>query len=632
MRRFFAAVAAALLIVTGLTVGAAPASAATCGDAACAGIPTSKQAVAAQLVNAHSAGSLVIPAAYPGIFPNEIAAIANNTVTPTCDVDIRALQTILIVIKKFGSATITDLNRDCSGGTDATCPGSPVHCVEGNGGVPTSAIDFGSIGGLGGPSASSASALFSFIATFVPQVTSGAWTEALCGEAAVSPYMHQFFVSGAGCDHHHIDYRGTPSPLNLPAPNSAPTGNYEGISSPSANSIVASGWAADFDTPAQSVNVAASLDGVRVSVTPANLYRSDVKRIYPQLSGNNGFAVTLAASPGSHTVAISAIDTSTGAEQPLGSRTVTVTGSAPTATRVEGSDRYETAAAISRSAFPGTAPAVYIASGQSAVDVISASSAAAKAGGPLLLNDGTGLQPATQTELQRLSPSRVYFVGGASTMPDSVIAAAQALVPGATVTRLGGTDRFETSRNVIRSAFTSTPVLFVVDSNAWTDGLPAGNMAAFNGEPVLIVNGPSGTIDAATTTLIRDLAPGAIRVVGGPAGVSDATLAALGQLVSNTLRVSGSDRFTTAVEAARRTYGSTGKTTAYIVSGVNYADGMSAALLSGKNAAPLFLSRADCVDQSTLQAIYGYGVQNLVLIGGTATLTASVAALKPCGV
>lgn len=215
MRRLIAMLSAGVLVLAGIVLSSAPAFAAVCSDAACSSVPTSKQQVASALVDLYNADKLVIPGAYPGIFPNEIQAIANNTVQARCDVDIRALQTILIVIRHFGSATITDLNRDCSGGTDATCPGSPVHCVEGTGGAPTSAIDFGAIGGLGGPSAASASALFSFIATFVPQVNNGAWTEALCGEGAVSPYMHQFFVSGAGCDHHHIDYRGSTVALNV---------------------------------------------------------------------------------------------------------------------------------------------------------------------------------------------------------------------------------------------------------------------------------------------------------------------------------------------------------------------------------------------------------------------------------
>ncbi len=221
--RFVTAALAIVLAFGGALVAAQPAAAAQCSDSACVNVPTSKLDVAADLVDYVNSGKLVIPSAYPGILPNELQAIANGTVSSRCDVDVRALQTILIVVRHFGSATITDLNRDCSGGTDATCPGSPVHCVEGNGGVPTTAIDFGSIQGLGGPSASSAAALFSFIATFVPQVTNGAWTEALCGESAVSPYMHQFFVSGAGCDHHHIDFRGTSSPLNIPAGSSAAT-------------------------------------------------------------------------------------------------------------------------------------------------------------------------------------------------------------------------------------------------------------------------------------------------------------------------------------------------------------------------------------------------------------------------
>ncbi|ERK72234.1 putative cell wall binding repeat 2 [Leifsonia aquatica ATCC 14665] len=632
----FAAIFAALIVVSGVVVSAAPASAAQCADAACVSVPSTKQAVAAQLVTYYNNGlssaagpKIVIPGQYPGIFPNEIQAIANGTVTATCDVDIRALQTILIVARHFGSATITDLNRNCSGATDATCPGSPVHCVQGTGGAPTSAIDFGSIGGLGGPSASSATALFSFMAGFVPQVANGSWTEALCGDGAVSSYIHQFFVTGAGCDHHHIDFRGTAQGLNIPAANVAPIGNFEGATSPSAGAISASGWALDMDSPSASINVAVYLDGVRTAIAPANLLRQDVNNAYG-VTGNHGFSVPIAANPGSHTVGVSAIDSTTGAESSMGTRAVVVGGTKPTASRISGGTRYDTAIALSQAAFPTTAPVVYLASGQNSVDAISAGPAAAKAGGPLLLNDGSTILPTVMAEIQRLNPAKVQVVSGTGSIPDAVLTTIRQQLPNATVTRLAGADRFETSRNTIRSAFTSAPVLFVVDSGAWTDAFAAGNTAVYNGEPVLLVNGPNAAIDAASVTLIHDLGTTGIRVIGGPNSVSDAMVSNLTSIVPNTARVYGSDRFETASVVAQRTY--TSATTAYIVSGLDYPDGLTAGVISGKNGGPLLLSRPECVAQSTLQTIYKLNVTNVVVIGGTTALSSDVAALKPCGV
>ncbi|WP_374847841.1 hypothetical protein [Herbiconiux liangxiaofengii] len=157
----------------------------------------------------------------PGILANELEPIASGGIAlnSRCDVDVRALQTIVIVAKHFGSATINDLNRGCADPADGiTCASSqsPAHCWDYNGNVATGAIDFGAIGQIGSPSQSSADSLFSFLAGVVPQVADGTYVEALCDDAE-KPFMHKFNVPGAGCDHHHLDFRNTSSPLNLPA-------------------------------------------------------------------------------------------------------------------------------------------------------------------------------------------------------------------------------------------------------------------------------------------------------------------------------------------------------------------------------------------------------------------------------
>jgi putative cell wall-binding protein len=195
--------------------------------------------------------------------------------------------------------------------------------------------------------------------------------------------------------------------------------------------------------------------------------------------------------------------------------------------------------------------------------------------------------------------------------------------------RVDGADRFATARATIRSAFTTAPVLFVVDSNAWTDAIVAGNVAAFNGEPVLIVNGLNGTVDAADATLIHELNTTTIRVIGGPAAVSDAMVNSFASLVPNTARVSGDDRFETASLLAQRTYAA--PSTAYIVTGINYPDGLMAAGFSGRSGSPILLARTTCLPQPALEAIYKLNVSKVVLVGGTAALTDDVASMKPCG-
>lgn len=81
-------------------------------------------------------------------------------------------------------------------------------------------------------------------------------------------------------------------------------------------------------------------------------------------------------------------------------------------TRVAGSDRFATSAAVSRRAFPSTASVVHLATGLSAADALAAGPVAALAGGPVLLVRTNCVPPAIQDEIARLGATRIVILGG----------------------------------------------------------------------------------------------------------------------------------------------------------------------------------------------------------------------------
>ncbi|WP_133638799.1 MULTISPECIES: hypothetical protein [unclassified Leifsonia] len=197
-----------------------PASAATttCTDAACAGIPGDRVGVA-QLLMSFTQGTAGVPGLsglYPGIIPT-IRDIASGK-TPLgggCDVDLRSLQLVAIVAKKYGSVQLTDLNRNCAGDSGATCDGktisvSPVHCVEKM--SPPQGIDFGWIGGLGSPSKSTSEKLLTFLSGVVPE---GSRAETNCESAGYTNFSR---FAATGCNHQHVDFLNSQgAALRIPA-------------------------------------------------------------------------------------------------------------------------------------------------------------------------------------------------------------------------------------------------------------------------------------------------------------------------------------------------------------------------------------------------------------------------------
>src|SRR5206468_94293 len=90
-------------------------------------------------------------------------------------------------------------------------------------------------------------------------------------------------------------------------------------------------------------------------------------------------------------------------------------------TRLAGSSRFETAAAISASTFSPGVPVAYIAYAFNFPDAPSAASAAVPVKGPLLLASSTlPLDPSTAAELTRLKPARIIVLGGPSVVSDAV--------------------------------------------------------------------------------------------------------------------------------------------------------------------------------------------------------------------
>jgi len=95
-------------------------------------------------------------------------------------------------------------------------------------------------------------------------------------------------------------------------------------------------------------------------------------------------------------------------------------------TRLAGDNRYETAAALSRSTFQGSSVnTAFLATGRDFPDALAGAALAGSASGPLLLSSSGCLPAATLTELRRLDPVRVVLLGG----PGSLSSAVEALVP-----------------------------------------------------------------------------------------------------------------------------------------------------------------------------------------------------------
>ncbi len=272
-------------------------------------------------------------------------------------------------------------------------------------------------------------------------------------------------------------------------------------------------------------------------------------------------------------------------------------------TRIQGSNRYGTAAAVSVRAFPTSAPAVVIASGEDYADALTGSGLAGTVGGPLLLTARGYLPAETAAELARLAPATVYVMGGTAAVSGIAEAAIAARLPGAEIVRVDGIDRYDTARKAAEliRATSGGSTAIVASGTSWPDAASASALAYARKIPILLT--PKETLDADTSAYLGAARPSTVLVVGGPAAISTEVQAEVAAASgASPRRLAGSDRYATSAEVARYAMATTPAFTAsqvYIATGVEYADALAGGVLAGVQRKPLVLTNSSACFSGT---------------------------------
>jgi len=153
--------------------------------------------------------------------------------------------------------------------------------------------------------------------------------------------------------------------------------------------------------------------------------------------------------------------------------------------RIEGANRYATAAAIARK-LDTTGQAVVV-NGQNYPDAISIAAIAARKGIPVVLTTDSKLDSDADSVLRQLSASETYVVGGEGVIQPNVFAALPLPV------RYEGQDRYETAAAVLRANPPTGVFLYVATGENFPDALTGGVLAAAQGTNIVLVplSGPT---------------------------------------------------------------------------------------------------------------------------------------------
>ena len=191
-----------------------------------------------------------------------------------------------------------------------------------------------------------------------------------------------------------------------------------------------------------------------------------------------------------------------------------ITGVTPT--RSWGANRYDTAEALTRLAWPsGSAPTVWVASGQTYQDALIASAAAAVNDQPFVLVNGGGALSSGQSNLlSALAPTSIKVVAAPGAVSAAVLQQLGAIAP---VTMFDAADVSARSASVWAGRSTPGPVVLATSLN-FPDALSAVPFSAHGTKsPLFLV--PGTCVPTAIRSEILRLSSGRVRIMGGPSAV-----------------------------------------------------------------------------------------------------------------
>ncbi|MDO9397995.1 MAG: cell wall-binding repeat-containing protein [Herbiconiux sp.] len=179
--------------------------------------------------------------------------------------------------------------------------------------------------------------------------------------------------------------------------------------------------------------------------------------------------------------------------------------------RIAGDNRYETSREIAAAAFPEGSSVAVVAAGANFADALSAG-AAVGSDGPVVLVDGTqtGLDEATTALLTELGSDAIDVVGGNLSVSDGILADAKQI---ATAERLGGIDRYDSSRMINAAFFDTADRVLLATGVTFPDALAGSALAARVDAPLFTV--PGTCVPAKTLEQIAQLGATHVTLLGG---------------------------------------------------------------------------------------------------------------------
>lgn len=277
--------------------------------------------------------------------------------------------------------------------------------------------------------------------------------------------------------------------------------------------------------------------------------------------------------------------------------------------RIAGSDRIATAIEVSKKYYK-TADTVIIARSDMYPDSLTASPLAKALKAPILLTQKDELDDRVMDEIARLGVKNVIIAGGESSINSVVESLLYKYDKDHEIERIAGKNRYETSAalatKLIEVAGNKNTAIIASGEN-FADALTAGAFASEKSYPILLVQ--KSSINPSIAKVIKGNKINKTCIAGGLNSVSSKVQK---QLPEDTQRISGSDRYETAVKIAEKLF--EGKQ-AFVASGEVFADALVVSPVAGGQSSPILLVSRNELPKSVKDYV-AKNIKQITFVGG----------------
>ena len=192
--------------------------------------------------------------------------------------------------------------------------------------------------------------------------------------------------------------------------------------------------------------------------------------------------------------------------------------------------------------------------------------------------------------------------------------------------RLFGASRYLTAVAISQDGWPKgAETVVLARGNNYADALAGVPLAYQEHAPILLTN--SLSLSPETKTEITRLNAEKVIILGGTGAISGAVALELETMGLDVDRISGADRYETAVRVAERMrQNGSDFSSALLAVGTNFPDALAAASYAAMNSRPILLTSKNSVPKFTADAIDALGIQDIIIVGGTGVVSADVEA------